>query len=382
MYSPHVGRRFLYASTTSYGAHVYESLSSNDFTEIFALTVLVYRQKNRFLTTNLLDRIYFRLSRNQSASNLVNRHFSLGIWQFYLPLRNRVTRSPATNFELTFLSNRYTQRLNKILPFVDIAIVASDFSLNKIRIPPNTKVYLECRSIHKGINSLRPKIELACPYKVLEEGSGIWEKQFESRKFEFEGLITYSSISAKSFISAGVPAEKIFLAPLPVKKVPFETSILREAGTLLWVGRGYPSKGLDIAVQVATLLDVKLTVIGALQPELVTWLRKFPKIVYLGRMEKSGVFRQMQMSEVLIVPTIESYGLAVFEALESGMKVVTSPFVGINDWLVGNPNLFVSEQFQLPSLKSTIRRALRSKAVAKSLEIPVSETWRNVLDCL
>jgi len=37
MYSPHAGRRFLDASTTSLSAHVYESSASNDFKEIFAL---------------------------------------------------------------------------------------------------------------------------------------------------------------------------------------------------------------------------------------------------------------------------------------------------------------------------------------------------------
>ena len=242
------------------------------YSEVFALTVLVNNQQNGVLAKKPFANLYSKLCRDQRASNLVDRHFSLGIWQFYLPVRNRIIKTPAMNFELTFLSNRYTRKLNKILPLVDIAIVASDFALDKIRIPAATKVYLECRSLHKGLNSVRPRIELVCPYEVLEEGPGIWEKHFESRKCDFEGLVTYSSISAESFTSVGVPPDNVLLAPLPVNKVLLDTSLIREPMTLLWVGRGYPSKGLDFAVQVSTILDVKLTVIGVLQPTLVTWL--------------------------------------------------------------------------------------------------------------
>ena len=374
-----MARRFLYASTTSYSKHVYEGLMPEAYSEVFALTVLVNNQQNGVLAKKPFAKLYSKLCRDQRASNLVDRHFSLGIWQFYLPVRNRIIKTPAMNFELTFLSNRYTRKLNKILPLVDIAIVASDFALDKIRIPAATKVYLECRSLHKGLNSVRPRIELVCPYEVLEEGPGIWEKHFESRKCDFEGLVTYSSISAESFTSVGVPPDNVLLAPLPVNKVLLDTSLIREPMTLLWVGRGYPSKGLDFAVQVSTILDVKLTVIGVLQPTLVTWLQKFPNVLYLGRMDRNEVFKQMQKNEVLIVPTIESYGLAVYEALESGMKVVTSPFVGINEWLDGNPNLFECEEFQLQSFISTTKKALRSKAVIKGPEIPVSESWQNVL---
>jgi glycosyltransferase involved in cell wall biosynthesis len=377
-----MARRFLYASTTSYGEHIYKSLKLGAFSDIFALTVLVNKQQNGVLAKKPFARLYLKLSQDQRASNLVNRHFSLGIWQFYLPIRNRIIKIPATNFELTFLGNRYTRRLNKILPLVDIAVVASDFALEKIRIPATTKVYLECRSVHKGLNSVRPRIELVCPFEVLEEGPGIWEKQFESRKYDFEGLVTYSSISAESFTSVGVPLDNVLLAPLPVNKVLLDTSVIREPMTLLWVGRGYPSKGLDIAVQVSTLLEVKLTVVGALQPKLITWLQQFPNVLYLGRLDRNKVFKQMQKNEVLIVPTIESYGLAVYEALESGMKVVTSPFVGINEWLDGNPNLFICEEFQLQNFIFTTKKALSSKAVIMSPEIPLLETWRNVLSRL
>lgn len=377
-----MAKRLLYASTTSYGEHVYESLMPEAYSEVFALTVLVNNQQNGVLAKKPFARLYSKLCRDKRASTLVDRHFSLGIWQFYLPIRNRIIKAPALNFELTFLANRYTRILNKILPLVDIAIVASDFALDKIRIPATTKIYLECRSPHKGINSVRPRIELACPFEVLEEGPGIWEKHFESRKHDFEGLVTYSSISAESFTSVGVPLDNVLLAPLPVNKVLFDKSVIREPLTLLWVGRGYPSKGLDIAVQVSTLLELELTVIGALQPKLVTWLQKFPNVLYLGRLDRNEVFKQMQKNEVLIVPTIESYGLAVYEALESGMKVVTSPFVGINDWLESNPNLFKCEEFQVQSFIATTKKALSFKAVIKSPEIPVLDSWRNVLSRL
>lgn len=373
-------KRFLYASTISYGKHVYESLFYDSCSEIFALTVMVQKRKNSILSKTPLRKLYSKMCRNEFASSNVNQHFSLGVWQFYLPIRNRIFRSPASEFELNFLSNRYTRKLNKILPLVDVALVASDFALDKIKIPVTTKVYLECRSVHKGINLVRPKIELECPYGVSDEGPGKWETQFESRKSDFEGLVTYSSISAASFSSVGVPLEDILIAPLPVSRVVLNAVITREPLSLLWVGRGYPSKGLDIAVEVARLLKVNLTVVGALHSNLVVWLRNFPNVNYLGRLDKSQVFEQMLRNEILIVPTVESYGLAVYEALENGMKVVTSPYVGINEWLNPHPNLFVCEEFKLNNFVGMAEKALASKASEVITHgIPVFETWRQVL---
>lgn len=372
-------RRFLYASTVAYNEYVYESASHKDFIEIFALSVLVKKRQKGLLAQKPFSKIYSKLCRDQNASKNVDRHFSLGIWQFYLPIRTRIIKLPATSFELTFLSDRYTSRLNRILPLVDVAIISSDFSLDKICIPNTTKVYLECRSLHKGINSIRPKIELDCPYQNLDEGFGEWELKFEKTKQNFAGFITYSSISAESFRLAGVQDTQIHLAPISVSKTVAKFPASRQAKSLLWIGRGYPSKGLDIAVQISSTLGLSLTVVGALKPNLVKWLRKFPNVIYLGRLDKTLVIQQMLMKEILVMPSVESFGLAVFEALTHGMKVVVSPYVGIIDWVQNHPNLYVSDGHTLPELIEQTINAINSNTVDINYSIPIEEYWRKII---
>jgi glycosyltransferase involved in cell wall biosynthesis len=152
--------------------------------------------------------------------------------------------------------------------------------------------------------------------------------------------------------------------------------------SLLWVGRGYPSKGLDIAVRISAQLDLKLTVIGALSVEIIEWLKTFKNVEYKGRKSKDELDRQMRQHEVLLVPSIESYGLVVLEGLQNGMKIVTSPYVGINDWLNQNPNLYISKEFNTQELIAQTLKALNNSFHNVEVNISVSESWKNALQNL
>jgi hypothetical protein len=87
----------------------------------------------------------------------------------------------------------------------------------------------------------------------------------------------------------------------------------------------------------------------------------------------------MQQNEILLVPSIESYGLVVLEGLQNGMKIVSSPLVGINDWLRQNPNLYISDEFTLKELITQTERALDTSFSTFKINLPISESWRNAL---
>jgi glycosyltransferase involved in cell wall biosynthesis len=382
MYYDHVKERFLYASVVGYNGHIYENLNYDSYSSVLSLSTLTYKKTGFFPRNNPAFGFYKKLCRSEIANENVSKHYWLGIWQFYLPLRNRLIKSPAKSYEHKFLSYIYTRKLNRLLTKVDVAIISSDFLLEKIIIPNGTRVYLECRSINKNFNSRRPPLEYEIPYPNIIEGPDKWEESFVLRMKDFNGLITYSSVSGESFRESGFTTGEIRTAPLPVVLETVKGNIHRISKSLLWIGRGYPSKGLDIAVKISCDLGLNLTVVGALGNDLVDWIGKFPNVQYKGRQSRIELNRMMQEHEILLVPTIESYGLVVLEGLHNGMKVVTSPYVGINDWLNQNPNLYTSEEFSVKELIKKTGKALTSSYHNIQINIPVSENWKNVLSNL
>lgn len=382
MYYVHVQERFLYASVVGYNGHIYENLNYDSYSSVLSLSTLTYKKKGFFPRNNSAFGFYKKLCRSEIANENVSKHYWLGIWQFYLPLRNRLIKSPAKSYEHKVLSYIYTRKLNRLLTKVDVAIISSDFSLEKIIIPNGTRVYLECRSHNKNYNSRRPPLEYEIPYPNIIEGPDKWEESFVLRMKDFNGLITYSRVSGESFRESGFTTGEIRTAPLPVVLETVKDNNRRISKSLLWIGRGYPSKGLDIAVKISCDLGLNLTVVGALGNDLVNWLGKFSNVQYKGRQSKIELNRIMQEHEILLVPTIESYGLVVLEGLHNGMKVVTSPFVGINDWLKGNPNLFISEEFSIKHLIDQTQKALNNLFLDVEINIPIEESWRKALNGL
>ena len=92
-------KSFLYASTVSYNELVFNSAKHDLFSKIFSLSRLVYGKRRGLLWIKTFDKIYFTLCRNQKANKFVNRHFNLGLWQFYLPIRNRIIKIKLRNID-------------------------------------------------------------------------------------------------------------------------------------------------------------------------------------------------------------------------------------------------------------------------------------------
>ncbi len=104
---------------------------------------------------------------------------------------------------------------------------------------------------------------------------------------------------------------------------------------MAFVGRGDVYKGLDLAVASVARLGrpYRLHVAGNMRPEVLEWLLKQPNVVYEGLLNKSELRSLYSSSHLLILPSIESFGLAVAEAVHHGLHVVCSPETGIVEYL-------------------------------------------------
>jgi glycosyltransferase involved in cell wall biosynthesis len=146
-------------------------------------------------------------------------------------------------------------------------------------------------------------------------------------------FLALSQFARGQFIHGGIPASKIrikdnFVAdPGPRDRLP------SASGTILYVGRLSPEKGIATVLDAWRLLDdtgLELVIVGTgpLRSELQRAAP--PNVVFKGHVPSSEVRRLMLGARALVLPSIwyEGQPMAVLEALASGLPVLASKLGG------------------------------------------------------
>jgi glycosyltransferase involved in cell wall biosynthesis len=296
---------------------------------------------------------------SQVLSNLNLRKFALKVDNFYLKLKLR-------KYEL------------RIVPGDFLEAIPKKAGLN----------ILEVRWHHTMYNNKRPKLLLDYPIEqVLRETH--WEQVLREKRDSIKLIVTYSSMARDSFIYAGFDAEKITVIPIDAEigKSQSPKNLITEKGyKLLYVGRDAPDKGLDIAVYAAKQCHQDLIVVGSFSREVEIWLKSFSFVIYKGVLPKTELIKIMTETEILIVPSIESFGLAVLEGIQAGMKIVASPFVGVLEFLEGNDQIFKSKSLEVADfceqLELAIITNLDNIQPDSVPEFDLQKYWSSALDSL
>ena len=158
----------------------------------------------------------------------------------------------------------------------------------------------------------------------------------------FFGFLTYSEIAKESLIISGADPRKILVIPLLQHNALSISNDIVDSRSqrLLYVGRSTPEKRLDLAVEIATMLKLPLDIVGKYNAPTIEWLNMQPGVCYIGELPHNDLLYMMQSNLALLSPGIDSWGLAVVEALQSGMSVYASKFIGVTEW-IEHPNLHV-----------------------------------------
>jgi starch synthase len=157
-------------------------------------------------------------------------------------------------------------------------------------------------------------------------------KELECADYLFVGL----EFVRKSFVEAGFPPERIFLIPygtdVGASLRPVERP-RRRMFNILFVGQISWYKGLHYLLDAYEKLradNVSLTVIGMVHPE---WLPYFQErfrrmrnpLRYLGIVAHGELARYYAEADVFVFPSLGGgIGLAVYEAMATGLPVITS----------------------------------------------------------
>ncbi len=179
---------------------------------------------------------------------------------------------------------------------------------------------------------------------------------------------------------------KFIVLPNPVARNGFQdiTTKSDDYFDFLYVGLISRTKGVDVLLQAFSQLmkinkKIKLTLAGEISDKnIIKTVNKNKNIAYLGKLEHKLIFKAMQRSDCLLVPSIcyENSPTVIYEAMSQGLFVISSNIGGskelINKFggLVFEPN---NSKDLLRRMKWVIKNSLESKRIGEDSELILKE---------
>lgn len=209
--------------------------------------------------------------------------------------------------------------------------------------------------------------------------------KLKAREIELADLIlTCSTLARDSYISAGVPAEKVYSVPLGVDLKLFDPSRLplnvdQHTEPIVFCNAGILDrrKGIDLIASACRSVRARgysfeFRIIGnaaVAEPELIRSLRAVATIG--GRLPQVALPEFYRSADVFVLPSrFDSFGMVVTEALACGLPVIVTENVGAKDLVEEGVNGWVIPANDADSLADRMAwcaanpQAVRAMAVA------------------
>ena len=171
----------------------------------------------------------------------------------------------------------------------------------------------------------------------------------ESEYAEADLITVPSSFAARSFEEQGVPKEKVRVVPYGVDFTRFAPQGMPPSDEfrVLFVGQVSFRKGLPYLLEAFERLArsrKRLTIIGALRPEMKRWLsgRSFPQVEFLGALPQAQLPRYLSTSHVHVLASIEE-GMAYVQAqaMACGCPLISTCNTGACDLITDGQEGFI-----------------------------------------
>ena len=315
-------------------------------------------------------------------SNLVERH-----WKYELPelVSRRIGRSRKAIDELVFRRDRDFDQwvANSRVPQSQAAIFwgfqgSALESLRAARSAGKIAV-LELATVHvsKAIEVLDREAqrhpEWADSISNLEFPDW-YRERLEQEPHEADYCVVASSYTEQSLREIGVPAAKILKLPLGAQLdrfTPVERSREGRAFRILFVGGIGQRKGIKYlleAVRKLSRLETELVLVGPSAGDLTALENYEGLFVRKNRMNQEDVVREMQRSDVLVLPSVlEGFGLVIPEAMATGLPVISSTHSAAPEIIRDGIDGFVLEPDDIDGLVDRLNRMQKDRTRCRSM---------------
>ncbi len=211
----------------------------------------------------------------------------------------------------------------------------------------------------------------------------------ELKEYELcDVLFTPSSYSAQTYAERGVPEEKILSFPLSVAQDLIPSGGGRgersKSGPLrvLYVGSLSIMKGALYLLEAIKKIkeesgeNVILTVVGPIDPEIKSFLRKYDGIFeYVGVVRHHLLREYYRRSSVLVFPTLDDgFGQVMLEAMSHGLPVIATSRSGAPDIIEEGRNGFVIPPFDSEAIARKIVHCARNRDLLEEMSGRAAET--------
>ena len=175
-------------------------------------------------------------------------------------------------------------------------------------------------------------------------------------------LVAVSQSQAQLW-SPHYPVNHVIYNGLDIEALP---PSLSHEGTLAFVGRIDPSKGLEDAIEVATQLGKSLDIYGAPQPsnisyfetQIVPLMQMHPHLTYHGLVPHPTLFQGLRKAQALLCPIKwdEPFGSVIIEAMAVGTPVIIYDRGSARELITEGINGFLIPPDQLQEMIAAVER--------------------------
>ncbi len=203
----------------------------------------------------------------------------------------------------------------------------------------------------------------------LGTGSGLDFTQRWFLRF-FDALITYSNAGAADYQAAGFSPDRVFVAknaaaPKPREAMPQRiiAASWEKSPILLYVGRLQERKRIDLLIRACSALEESFHPIlwivgdGPVREQLVEISATcFPETIFWGALYNESLKEKFDHADLFVLPG--TGGLAIQQAMASGLPVVAAEADGTQNDLIRSENGVLIRPGDLDHLIQTIRNLL------------------------
>lgn len=241
------------------------------------------------------------------------------------------------------------------------------------------RVVCERTADHIRINDQRLRAEFDAWGIAYQPTDPVMIEREEQEYAQADRIVVSSEVSRRSFIKAGVDADKLRIVHGDVSTV-FQPDATRtdkadtERGPrLLFVGTQSLVKGFGHLLRGfarADIGDARLTVIGPALAETPALLRQCPteRVEFLGRLGAAEVARAMREADLLVAPSFtDGQPGVVYESLACGTPVIVSDTAGASEQIQHGVNGLIVRGGDSDDLAATLRRVADEPDLLKRL---------------